>query len=326
MPFSGSTVDRHSILAILGMGEAKLPIRYLGLPLFSTRLQAVNCTPLLSKIRAKLSGWNGASLSFAGRTKLLRSTINNFHTFWATAFLLPVSCMEKIERMMRDFLWGSTHMRKIHTVCWEKICRPKNKGGLGLRPFRLINQACLMKQIWNIANSKEDLWTKWIHAKYLRGRNIWECVLGTNPSWAWRSIFSVRDKTKLHTIHAIGNGANTSFWRDPWLLPGFILLEQFGHLPIYDLGLGRNVKVCDLICDGVWNLPPPASQTLSGIWTMIRNISLPLCCTKGEILWTGDDQGILSIASALNHHLLNIPEPSWVQLVWFPGCIPRHST
>ena len=42
-------------------------MKYLGVPLISTRLSHCDCQPLLDKILARIHAWTSRSLSFAGR-------------------------------------------------------------------------------------------------------------------------------------------------------------------------------------------------------------------------------------------------------------------
>lgn len=48
--------------------------------------------------------------------------------------------------------------RKIHTVAWEALCRPKDYGGLGLREAQTTNQALLMKAGWRLCSGPNALW------------------------------------------------------------------------------------------------------------------------------------------------------------------------
>ncbi|KAK3229312.1 hypothetical protein Dsin_001193 [Dipteronia sinensis] len=52
------------------MGEGKLPVRYLGVPLISSRLCASDCDTLLEKIIARINSWLSRNLSFAGRKNI----------------------------------------------------------------------------------------------------------------------------------------------------------------------------------------------------------------------------------------------------------------
>ena len=46
--------------------------------------------------------------------------------------MLPVQVCEKLDKINRDFLWGSTNeRRKMHMVGWSKIVKPKDEGRFG---------------------------------------------------------------------------------------------------------------------------------------------------------------------------------------------------
>lgn len=128
--FSGSASYTADICHILGMPpQATLPIMYLGLPLFSSRLKLSDCSKLLLMVQTKLGRWKSNCLSYAGRLELLKSTINGLHIYWADSFLLLVAVSLQIEKLMRSFLWGDNMHKSWHTVAWGKICSPKDKGG-----------------------------------------------------------------------------------------------------------------------------------------------------------------------------------------------------
>ncbi|KAL2250076.1 UNVERIFIED_CONTAM: hypothetical protein Sindi_2481300 [Sesamum indicum] len=57
---------RKEMLIALGFQEGVIPMRYLGLPLLSSRLTIANCRPLLLKIDKRIAGWEGMALSYAG--------------------------------------------------------------------------------------------------------------------------------------------------------------------------------------------------------------------------------------------------------------------
>ncbi|KAL0367289.1 UNVERIFIED_CONTAM: hypothetical protein Sradi_3619000 [Sesamum radiatum] len=86
---------RYEIVNIMGFQEGSLPIRYLGVPLVSTKLSIADCRPLLQKIDARLAGWSHLNLSFAGRTQLLRSVMSAMHAYWASIFLLRRQSLRK---------------------------------------------------------------------------------------------------------------------------------------------------------------------------------------------------------------------------------------
>ncbi|KAL0444839.1 UNVERIFIED_CONTAM: hypothetical protein Slati_2206600 [Sesamum latifolium] len=95
---------KQQLLNVLGFWEGTLPVRYLGVPLISSRLTAGDCAPLLRKVDERLQGWSKLQLSFAAGVQLLRSVIMSLNIYWAMAFVLPRSVIKVIEARMRRFL------------------------------------------------------------------------------------------------------------------------------------------------------------------------------------------------------------------------------
>lgn len=61
---------------------------------------------------------------------------------------LPSHLCDKIEKINRDFLWGSTlERKKLHLLSWSKIIRPKEEGGLSIQATRAKNIALLEVQL-----------------------------------------------------------------------------------------------------------------------------------------------------------------------------------
>ncbi|KAL0313724.1 UNVERIFIED_CONTAM: hypothetical protein Scaly_2906600 [Sesamum calycinum] len=58
--------ERRQIVEYLGFQEGSLPVRYLGVPLTSSRLTIADCRPLINRIDTRLAGWNQHNLSYAG--------------------------------------------------------------------------------------------------------------------------------------------------------------------------------------------------------------------------------------------------------------------
>lgn len=81
--------EQQCTAATLSFQIEKLPVHYLGLPLFSSRLKLVDCNPLLEKIRRSLAGWKAKTISIAGRLQLIKATLSTFHSYKGSSFLLP---------------------------------------------------------------------------------------------------------------------------------------------------------------------------------------------------------------------------------------------
>lgn len=136
-----------------------LPIRYLGLPLMTKRMNYADCLPLIEKIRSHICSWKNRFLSFAGRLQLLSSVIYSITNFWIAAFRLPSSCIKEIEKISSAFLWSGVDLNpRKAKVAWRDVCRPKAEGGLGLKSINEANQVCCLKLIWRLVSARNFLW------------------------------------------------------------------------------------------------------------------------------------------------------------------------
>ncbi|GJV06245.1 hypothetical protein Tco_1343901, partial [Tanacetum coccineum] len=123
-----------AILNVLPFDEGRLPVKYLGVPLVSSRLLIRDCKELVEKVQSRIMDWKNKSLSIAGRLQLARSVIGSMHIFWASVFIIPMRVLLDLEQLMRGFIWCQGSMRRGQSkVAWDVVCLPKNEGGLGLR-------------------------------------------------------------------------------------------------------------------------------------------------------------------------------------------------
>lgn len=58
---------KAALLDSLQMKEGKLPFRYLGVPLISSKMFADDCKSLIDKISSQIGSWTSRNLSFARR-------------------------------------------------------------------------------------------------------------------------------------------------------------------------------------------------------------------------------------------------------------------
>lgn len=151
--------DREAILDQFPFESGSLPVIYLGLPLLTKRMNARDYSPLVARIRSRISSWTAKHLSFAGRLQLVGSVLYSITNFWMSAYRLPSACLKEINSLCSAFLWSgpvlSTHKAKI---AWEDVCKPKNEGGLGLKNLSDANTVSCLKLIWRIISRKNSLW------------------------------------------------------------------------------------------------------------------------------------------------------------------------
>ncbi|XP_074278695.1 putative mitochondrial protein AtMg00310 [Silene latifolia] len=103
-------------------------------------------------------------------------------------------------------------------LSWDKLCKPKDRGGLGFRDFNKFNRALLGKQGWRLMTSGDALLTRILKGKYFPNKEFMEADLGSSQSYTWRSMWEVQDVIKLGARRRIGDGKTTRVWIDPWIL------------------------------------------------------------------------------------------------------------
>nr|XP_016476659.1 PREDICTED: uncharacterized protein LOC107798203 [Nicotiana tabacum] len=146
---------QQQIKEILGYKKGEFPFRYLGVPMSTKRLSAIQCVPLIEKMLHRIQNWATKYLSYAGKAVLVKSVLFAIQIFWAQIFILPKKVIQFIEIICRRFLWtGDAEPTKNALIAWERLCSPKFVGGLNFIDVALWNEAAICKFLWNICTMK----------------------------------------------------------------------------------------------------------------------------------------------------------------------------
>ncbi|KAL2231031.1 UNVERIFIED_CONTAM: hypothetical protein Sindi_1697500 [Sesamum indicum] len=229
---------KDQILAAMGFQEGHLPMRYLGIPLLSSRLSIADCQPLLLKIDARIKGWEGISLSYAGRVQIIKSVLSAMSIYWASAFILPKAIIKQIEKRLRNFLWKGTYTSGYAKVAWKDVCKPIVEGGQGIKDIGILNRALMAKKLCD-------------HGR-LCDNSIW-AINEKGGSWGWRKLLRLRSSILPITEFLIGEGRTFFLWKDPWHHLG-PLIARFPRGPSL-LGLDESAKLQVVIDEGQWQWP-----------------------------------------------------------------------
>ncbi|KAL8114514.1 hypothetical protein AgCh_021393 [Apium graveolens] len=156
-------------------GHGELPVRFLGVPLISTKLSYNNCMPLLDKITSKINSWVNLVLFLAGRAQLIKVVLSEIPNFWSKHFLLPSSVHARIQSIFTRFLWkGDLNSKGGAKVAWAQLCMPVEEGGVGLKNSKEWNKAQLLGHLCKVIAKLP----KWAPAKQYRR--------GADASWHLR--------------------------------------------------------------------------------------------------------------------------------------------
>ena len=149
-------VTRDSLCGILGVSSTPDLGRYLGFPLRSNGRNTKDFNFVVERVQSKLSSWKAKLLSPPGRVVLIQSVTSSIPAYYMQNTMLPSKVCSDLDKLNRDFLWGSSRdSKKMHLVGWDKVCRPKCDGGLGLQSTKFRNIATLAKLNWRLIEDKE---------------------------------------------------------------------------------------------------------------------------------------------------------------------------
>jgi hypothetical protein len=196
-----------------------LPLSYFGMPLGASYKAVAVWNPILEKVERCLSGWQKLYLSKGGRLTLLKSTLSSLPTYFLSLFTIPISVVRRIEKLQRDFLWGGMGDEvKHHLVGWDKVCIPKEVGGLGVRSLILTNKALLGKWLWRFGMEGDHLWRRVLMAKFGSDLGGWrtKTIRGPHGCGLWKGIMSGWEDYFHNVEFVVGQGTRVSFWKDKW--------------------------------------------------------------------------------------------------------------
>jgi hypothetical protein len=263
---------RHYLCDILGVFNTPNLGKYLGFPLSPNGQNTRDFDFVVEKVQANLSSWKAKLLSPAGRVILVQSVTSAILAYYMQNVALPIRIYSSLDKLNRDFLWRSTDERKkIHMVSWNKVCRPRDLGGLGLYSAKARNLALLAKLNWRVMEEPDSLWAKTLIAKYCPN-GIMDERLRTRRSGSsnWKGLRKGHAVFRKGLRWVVNNGHIVSFWHDLWV--GDSPLRTLVHDP---LSIWEDtLHVCDVV-EGVsmWNLsilsldiPACTREAIKAMW------------------------------------------------------------
>lgn len=255
----------------------------------------------------------------------MASVLESIHVYWANVFLLPQTVIHDINSLLKGFLWSQGEKADGKAkIAWKNVCKPKAKGGLGLKDLSVWNKAMLTKYIWYIADGKDTLWVKWINTYKLKGRSIWVINEEANDSWGWRNMLRLRQEIRVRLVKVLGDGDNTSVWFDSWSTFGAIN-NYITYRDLYKerFKMGMTVKEFVEVSNGKW---PREWVTKLPVHEVNHNIVLA-SNQLDRLMWRSND-GILrkfSVKQAYKDLSNSGNDVTWFKLVWFSQNIPKSA-
>lgn len=138
--FNGvSNADRKVISQIFQILVSDRTSKYLGLMSIEKNKRITeDFDHIRRKLGQKLAGWKVRTLSAVSKIVLIKSNLTGISQYFMNWLKFLKYICKEIDKVSRGFLWNdnceSTNMNrhKLHYLAWDKICRPKCEGGLGI--------------------------------------------------------------------------------------------------------------------------------------------------------------------------------------------------
>ncbi|GJX90518.1 RNA-directed DNA polymerase, eukaryota [Tanacetum coccineum] len=206
----------------IGCEVLQLPFKYLGVMVGDQMSRHSAWANTILKVRARLSKWKVNTLSVGGRLTLLKSVLGAVPVYNMSLYKAPVRVLHEMEMLRNKFFnGGSFQDRKITWVAWNKVLSSKKKGGLGVSSFYALNRALLLKWVWRFLSQDGSLWSQVIsaiHGSRLESHShksysTWGTILREVRVLASKG-FDLISRCRIR----VGNGSNTRFWLDSWIL------------------------------------------------------------------------------------------------------------
>lgn len=280
----------------------KLPIKisssiqkYLGMPTHFGRSKEQDFNFIMDRIWKKLKGWKEKNMSFEGRAVHIRAVAQAIPTYIMSCFLLPKGLCCRIEKVVCSFWWGSTDLKKkIHWTKKDNLFKSKLEGGMGFKILRDFNLAMLAKQVWRFQTNPNTLVSKCFKAKYYPYTNIMQATIGSNPSFAWRSIYNSKWIIQRGSCWRIGNGQSVSIWDDNWIP---------SHYNLKIISTPRDNSELSLVKDLIdhenkeWKTNILINNFLAIDVTAIEQVPIINTNHQDELMWMFEPRGGYSVKS-----------------------------
>ncbi|KAL3675254.1 hypothetical protein R1sor_025202 [Riccia sorocarpa] len=150
---------------------------------------------LLEKLTKRVNHWSNRLLSWEGRCVVLKHALTAMPNYFLMTLGLTQKGYVKLDRVCWQFLWGrnSEGQFKKPLILWDRICREKMEGGLGLCTFRDQAATLKMRLVTRILDGEKEGWIELAEAlittdfnkkkvNHGKDRNATEILLLEKPS------------------------------------------------------------------------------------------------------------------------------------------------
>jgi hypothetical protein len=184
---------------------------------------------MVSRVERRLCGI-ADFLNYGGKLELVKSVLSSLPIFYMCTLEILVTILEQMVKYMRHCLWRKKNQdvqaRGNALISWDKICKPKNQGGLGVLNLSIQNKALLLKNLDKFYNKHDVPWVNLIWEAYYNNGKLPD-KLNVGSFWC-KSHLKLLDLYKGMARCKAGNGSSAMFWTDLW--QDVYFHQKFPHL------------------------------------------------------------------------------------------------
>ena len=254
----------------------------------------------------RVNGWTGRWLSKRGKEVLIKSILLALPTYVMSTFLLPLEICENLASAIAQFWWSSNPPKRgIHWEKWEKVCLPREEGGIGFRMIHEFNLSLLAKQLWRLVQYHDSLIARILRGRHYRLSSPLRVNSVSSPSYVWTSISAARKLLLFGIRQKIHSGYEVKVWEDPWI-PTIPARPAAPVAPV----LHPNMRVSDLIDQETkeLNVGLLEDYVIPADVPLIRSLAISSTHRHDTLCWSYTMNGQYTLKSGywVAHHLLKL--------------------
>ncbi|XP_058725678.1 uncharacterized protein LOC131596972 [Vicia villosa] len=299
----------NTATTFLACKKGNTPFLFLGILVGANPRSRKVWDKVINNIKSRLSSWKGRNISIGGRVTLINAVLNAVPSFTLSFYKALGMIIKEIRSLLSNFLWSSNaNKRSIHWMKWETVCKPREKGGLGVRDVGEINKALLLKWKWRILKEDFAIWSGFLKLRYHEPKikvlaSYGQASNSKESKW-WKDVILTMSKRIVETKDSRGV-LNVLLEKAIVCLFGLLLVHgsraMWYGIPLASwvtadvLLLGANSAI-QAQWRQLWSLLQSASMVRDGI---------------DEFLWCPNVDGSFSVASA-SSIISDFKEVAWM--------------
>jgi hypothetical protein len=119
--------------------------------------------------------------------------------------VIPLGVIEIIDKARRCLQRKDKNKERVNSLAaWSMVCKPKDKGGLGIINLQLQNKALLLKHLDKFYNNADVPWVKLIKESYYY--DTVPHVVKLSGSFWWRGVIGLVDLWRDMTLCKVVQG------------------------------------------------------------------------------------------------------------------------